>query len=226
MTELPRCITPAFRATLVCLLALAHCLAWADDAPVPDKAKLQIVRSSGMMSMMAARLEVNGHRLGELLKGESLTEVVPPGRITVKIDNAYAPGMHIFSFTGEAYGVYRIDIGEAVSKATVEQTFGSPPRVANPVIVEDGGSLRATLSSAKVAPAPKPTEPPPPPPCPAAVLVATPVAPPSAAPAETAPDGAAKVEEQLRGLKRLFDQGLISADIYADKQRKLLDAMK
>ncbi len=213
-------------------VAASH-LAWADDTPVPDKAKLEIVRASGLMSMMAARLEVNGHRLGELLKGESITEIVPPGRITVKIDNAYAPGMHIFSFTGEAYGVYRIDIGEAVSKATVEQTFGSPPRVANPVIVEDGGSLRATLSKAKVTPpppppAPKPVEvaPPPPPvatPVPVNTVTAIPL---DAPPPKPADDSGAKVEEQLRNLKRLFDQGLISADVYADKQRKVLDAMK
>lgn len=200
-----------FKKFLFSILAVACSVAWADDQPVPDKAKLEIVRASGMMSMMAARLEVNGHRLGELLKGESITEVVPPGRITVKIDNAYAPGMHIFSFTGEAYGVYRIDIGEAVSKATVEQTFGTPARVANPVIVEDGGSLRATLTSAKVTLPPKPPEP---------------IKPPEAAPAKPAEDSGVKVEDQLRNLKRLFDQGLISADIYADKQRKILDALK
>jgi hypothetical protein len=218
------------RITLATLLVASGCTAWADDTPVPDKAKLELVRASGLMSMMAARVEVNGFRLGELLKGESRTEVVPPGRITIKIDNAYAPGMHIFSFTGEAYGVYRIDIGEAVSKATVEQTFGSPPRVANPIILEDGGSLRATLTSAKVSPPPpKPAEPPPPPP-PPPVVVTTPVAPvPPVAPVnpvQAAPDSGAKVEEQLRNLKRLFDQGLISADVYADKQRKILDALK
>jgi hypothetical protein len=220
-----------FKKFLFLFLAAACGMAWADDKPVPDKAKLEIVRASSMMSMMAARVEVNGFRLGELLKGEGRTEVVPPGRITIKIDNAYAPGMHIFSFTGEAYGVYRIDIGEAVSKATVEQTFGAPPRVANPVIVEDGGSLRATLTSAKVSPPPpKPVEPPPPPPPPAAVVITAPVGPvpplAPATPAEAAPDSGVKVEDQLRNLKRLFDQGLISPEIYADKQRKILDTMK
>jgi hypothetical protein len=47
-----------------------------------------------------------------------------------------------------------------------------------------------------------------------------------ATPAEAAPDSGVKVEDQLRNLKRLFDQGLISPEIYADKQRKILDTMK
>jgi hypothetical protein len=227
-------LTSRIRTLLWALLAATGSLVWADDTPVPGKAKLEITRSSGMMALMAARLEVNGHRLGELAKGESVSEVVEPGRVTVKVDNSYAPGQHIFSFTGEAYGVYRITIGDSLEKATIEQTFGWPPKVSDPMLVENGGSLRAMLSSAKVTPPPKPPEPakpaePPAPPPPAAV--ATPVTTASVAPQEqvqTKPqeDSGAKVEEQLRSLKRLFDQGLINADLYAEKQRKILDAMK
>jgi hypothetical protein len=60
-------------------------------------------------------------------------------------------------------------------------------------------------------------------PIPASTIAATPL---DAAPPKPAEDSGGKVEDQLRNLKRLFDQGLISADVYADKQRKILDALK
>lgn len=248
-------------AVLAAVFGLAH----AAEAPPAGKARVEFVRTSGLLDVLKARIEVNGRRLGELAKGETSAEVVEPGRVNIKVDNSITPGQHAFSFTAEGDGVYTIEIGQSMEKANIEQTFGWPPRVGNPLIAEGSGNLKASIISAKVT---KPIEPPKPvepakPVEPVVPVVVTPVAaqpvlvqekpldklPDPAAPTtpakapepaaekavekpaekpveRVADDTNARAEEQLRSLKRLFDQGLISGDIYTDRQRKILDTMK
>jgi hypothetical protein len=234
-------------------LATAFGLAQAAEAPPAGKARIEFNRTSGLLDVLKARVEVNGRRLGELAKGESASEIVEPGRVNIKVDSSITPGQHSFSFSVEGDGVYSLEISQSMEKANIEQTFGWPPKVGNPMIAEGGGNLKASIVSVKVTKpveAPKLAEPVKPVE-PVVPVVVTPVAAQSALPqekpldklpepaaeatpakpADKAPekitdDGNARAEDQLRSLKRLFDQGLISGDIYSDRQRKILDTMK
>lgn len=196
--------------------------------------KLEIVRSNNMLSVMNARIEVNGRQLKELAKGERLVEVVDPGRVTIKVDTSYAPGKHIFSFQAERDGQYSFVINDSMETVTVEQTFGSPSKVMKPEVLESGGVLRAVLTGVSNPKQPVPTNSPSPvkaaevakpeAAASAPLAVASPVK--AASSEKSASEGDSKVEEQLRTLKRFFDQGLISNDVYVERQRKILETMK
>lgn len=193
----------------------------AAETPSPEtgqKAKLEFVRSSGMMSLLQARVEVNARRLGEIGKGETNNALIEPGRTIVKVDSAFSPGQFTFSFTAAKGAEYRFEIIDSVDKVDAEHLFGSPPKVANGEVLENGGVLKATLVSANL---PKPVEPEPAP----AIKPAK---------AEPAPDSAPipivktppTIEDQLRALKRLYDQELISKETYLEKQQKILEGLK
>jgi hypothetical protein len=206
----------------------------AADAPPAQtalKAKLQFERSSGKLAVMKARVEVNGRRLAELGKGESGEVLIEPGRTLIKIDTAYSPGQMLFSFTSEKGGEYRFEIFDSIDKMDADHLFGRPPKVANGEIMDTGGVLKATLFSAKLpAAAPAEVLPPKPPAAPEAAPqpTAAPVAPAAAAPAAGNGKPAASatpVKTQLEELKKLFDQGLISNEVYQEKQKKILEGL-
>ena len=130
------------------------------------------------------------------------------------MDSAYSPGQFLVSFTTEKGGEYLFDIFDGVDNLDVAHAFGTPSKAANAEVLESGGVLKMTLSSTKL---PKPPEP-----SPAAEPaklepVATPVA---------ATSSGSGIEEQLKTLKHLFDQNLITKDIYDERQRKILESMK
>lgn len=201
----------------------------AEDAPVTDagqKARLQFERSSGRLALVKARIEVNGRRLKDLAKGESGEVVIEPGRTLVKIDSAYSPGQMLFSFTSEKGGEYRFEIFDGIDKVDADHLFGRPPKVANGEILETGGVLKATLFDART-PKPAPAE---------ATLASPPARTESAPPAVLRPaeppapvDKPATlgtpVKTQLEELKKLFDAGLISNEVYQEKQKKILEGL-
>lgn len=194
---------------------------FAADASSPEtgqKSKLEFVRSSGTMSLLKARVDVNGRRVGEIGKGEAANVLIEPGRTLVKVDSAFSPGQVSFSFTAEKGAEYRFEIVDSVDALDAEHLFGLPPKVANGELLESGGVLKATLLNVKL---PKPVEPEPAP-------VVTP------AKVEPAPDSAPvsavkttlTIEDQLRTLKHLYEQELISKEAYLEKQQKILEGLK
>lgn len=195
--------------------------AFAADAPSTEtgqKTKLEFVRSSGMMSILKARVEVNGKLVGEIGKGENTNVLIEPGRTIIKVDSAFSPGQFMLSFTAEKGAEYRFEIMDSMDKVDAEHVFGSPPKAVNGEVLESSGILKVTLSSAKL---PKPVEPEPAPVVKPAK--AEPVPDPAPAPiVKTQP----AIEDQLRTLKRLYDQELISKEVYLEKQQKLLDGLK
>lgn len=210
--------------------------AFAADAPSPEtgqKAKLEFVRSSGMMALLKARVEVNGRRVGEIGKGETTNVLIEPGRTFIKVDSAFSPGQFTFSFTAEKGAEYRFEIVDGMDKVDAEHVFGSPPKVVNGEVLESGGVLKVTLISVSL---PKPVEPEPAPviqpvkvepvPEPAPVIKPVKVEPvPEPAPTpivKTPPT----IEDQLRELKHLYDQELISKETYLEKQQKILEGLK
>lgn len=222
---------------MTCVVALLLPLpAFAADAPSPEagqKAKLEFVRSSGMMALLKARVDVNGRRVGEIGKGEATNVLIEPGRTLIKVDSAFSPGQFTFSFTTEKGAEYRFEIIDSMDKVDAEYVFGSPPKVVNGEVLESGGVLKVTMSSANL---PKPVEPEPAPviqpvkdepvaePAPVVNPVKVePVPEPVSAPLEKTPP---TIEDQLRALKRLYDQELISKEIYMEKQQKILEGLK
>lgn len=199
----------------------------AADAPPAEaalKAKLQFERSSGKLSVVKARVEVNGRRLAELAKGETGEVLIEPGRTLIKIDTAYSPGQMVFSFTSEKGSEYRFEIFDSIDKMDADHLFGRPPKVANGEVLDASGVLKTILFSAKTPAETIPVKPPTRPE--AAPQVAAPLA------GQTAPTPAAgsgkttaSVKTQLEELKKLFDQGLISNEVYQEKQRKILEGL-
>lgn len=203
---------------VVCVAALLLPVsAFSADVPpveIGQKAKLEFVRSSGMMSILSARVDVNGRKVGEIGKGETTNVLIEPGRTLVKVDSAFSPGQFMLSFTAEAGAEYRFEIIDSMEKADAEHVFGSPPKAANGEVLESSGVLKVTLSGANL---PKPVEPEP------APVIQPAKTEPAPAPAEKAPP---TIEDQLRALKRLYDQELISKEIYLEKQQKILEGLK
>jgi|GEM_PF-4751081 len=203
-------------------------LAFAADAPSPEneqKAKFEFVRSSGALSLVSARVEINGRRVAELGKGETSHVFIEPGQTIIKIDSSYSPGQFSVSFTTEKGAEYRFEIFDGVAKVDAERVFGSPPKVADGKVLESGGVLKATLASVQPPKTIKPE--------PAATIklekpdsvpVPVPTEKPASVPVIEKP--ALTIEEQLKALKRLYDQELISKEAYLEKQRKILEGLR
>lgn len=195
--------------------------AFAADAPSPEtgqKSKLDFVRSSGTMALFKARVDVNGRRAGEIGKGETTNVLIEPGRTLVKVDAALSPGQLTFSFTAEKGAEYRFEISDTMDKVDAEHLFGTPPKVVNGEVLESGGVLKATLLNVNL---PKAVESEP---APVIKPIKTEPVP------EPAPVSAVKatltIEEQLRTLKHLYEQELISKETYLERQQKILDELK
>lgn len=222
----------AIKPVLVVFTFLLSVSAYAADAAPVDlgkKATVQFVRSSGTLAVVKARVEVNGRRLTDLAKGASNEILVDPGRTIVKIDTAYSPGQTVFSFSAEEGVEYRFDVVDSIDKVDADHLFGVPPKAPNGEVVESGGVLKAFLFSVKstkpakldppaVVPAAKPADP------------VTPVIPPPADKPIPAANAAAEkssrtAQEQLQELKKLYEQELISKELYLEKQKKILDGM-
>jgi len=222
------------RCALLAALLLPMLSIAADTQPADagQKARLQFERTSGRLSLVKARIEVNGRRQMELAKGESGDVLIEPGRTLIKIDSAYSPGQMLFSFTSEKGGEYRFEVFDSIDKVDAAHLFGRPPKVSHGEILETSGVLKATLFNVKTpAPAPVPAPAPASQPVkaePVPAAAQTPVEPPAAAAAQgsdkpTVP--ASSVKTQLEELKKLYDQGLISNEVYQAKQKKILDGL-
>lgn len=218
---------------LICLF-LVSCLpalVVAADATTlgsAQQAKIQFTRSSGTLAVVKARIEVNGKKVAELAKGESSELFIDPGRTLVKIDSAYSPGQMSFSFSSQAEGEYRFEIIDSVDKMDAEHLFGVPPKVAHGEVLQSSGVLKATLFSAKEKPAkpdvPAVTQPVKVEPAPQAVALGKPVVAEKPAVAPEPVKTSLPVKDQLQELKKLYDQKLISKEIYLEKQKKILES--
>jgi hypothetical protein len=134
----------------------------------------------------------------------------------VKIDSAFSPGQLTFSFASEKGAEYHFEIFNGIDPVDVAHLFGSPSKVASGEVLESSGVLKATLINVVL---PKAIDPPP---------VVKPVKFESelvAVPVKTDTVAKPNVEEQLRTLKRLYDQELISKDIYNERQKRILDGL-
>jgi hypothetical protein len=189
------------------------------DAPPPEtsqQSKIVFFRNSENIAFPTTRIDVNGQRLDDIGKDGTTKLLIDPGLALVTVDAALTPGQFKFSFTAEKGAEYRFEIFNSMEKQDADHLFGVPPKVANGKIMENGGSLKSTLVSANL---PKPVEPEP-----------APVSKP--AKVEPAPDTAPMmkapltIEDQLRALKHLYDQELISKEAYIEKQQKILDELK
>jgi len=209
---------------MACLVALSlPVFTFAEDVPVPEKsqkAKLEFVRSSGMMALLKARVDVNGKRVGEIGKGETTNVLIEAGQTLIKVDSAFSPGQFTFSFAAEHGAEYRFEIMDSTDQASAEQVFGAPPKVVNGEVLDNGGVLKAVLLSVNL---PKPVEVAPLPPSKPA---SKPVRAEPVAEAEPAAKTSHTIEEQLRTLKHLYEQELISKEAYLEKQQKILDGLK
>lgn len=214
-----------FRKMTYMAALLLPLLAFGESASPPEtgqKSRLEFFRSGEKMAIFQARIDVNGRRVGEIGRGESTYALIEPGRTLVNIDSALSPGQFKFSFTAEKGTEYRFELSETMDKIDVEHLFGLPPKAPNGDVLESGGVLKAILFSAnqpkaagsepavvskpaKIEPAPEPA------PAPAPALAAK------------AP---LSIEEQLRALKHLYEQELISKEAYIEKQQKILDTLK
>jgi hypothetical protein len=98
----------------------------------------------------------------------------------------------------------------------VAHLFGSPSKVINGELLESGGVLKATLTSVVL---PKTIDP-----IPVVNLVKVES---DLVPVKQIAEPVAKlsVEEQLRTLKRLYEQELISKETYNERQKKILDGL-
>ena len=191
----------------------------ADVSPADagQKAKLAFVRVNESVSVMKVRVNVNGQQLDEIAKDESVQTLIDPGLALVTIDEALVPGKFQFSFNAEKGSEYLFEITSSLNEMDADHLFGVPPKVANGKILVNGGTMKATLFSAKNAAPPAPE------------LVAKPVVaePVKVAPLEAAPVKApASIKDRLQMLKDLHDQGLISNEVYNEKQQKILDELK
>ncbi len=207
-----------FKKILCSAIFMIPLMALADEVATSDigqKSKLQFVRSSGKMDILQARIEVNGKLIGKIGKGETNDVTIDPGRTMVKIDSAFSPGQLSFSFASEKGAEYHFEIFNGIDPMDVAHLFGSPSKVINGELLESGGVLKATLTNVvlpKIDPAavvnpvkvesdPVPVKP-----------IAEPVA-------------KLSVEDQLRTLKRLYEQELISKETYNERQKKILDRL-
>lgn len=226
------------RRTLQLFVLILPTISFAADATPADAGKttrLQFVRSGSVMALVKARVEVNGRRIAELAKGESIEIMVEPGRTLVKVDSAFSSGQMVFSFSADKGAAYQFEVFDSVERMDADHLFGIPPKASGGEVLESTGMLKASLFKVN-APKPAVVEPqpviqpiktdavPPPVPAPAKVDVAPP---PVVQPAPVTPPAVNKpsVSVQLQELKKLFDQGLISNDVYVDKQKRILEGL-
>lgn len=205
------------RKTTCMIALLLPFMASGADAPVPEigqKSRLGFVRHQETVAFLKARVDVNGQRLDEIGKGGSAQILIDPGLALVTIDEALVPGKFQFSFAAEQGADYLFEI--TAGDVDADHLFGVPPKVANGKLLVSGGPVKATLFSAKLA---KP-------------IAQEPGAASKPVKVEPAPDAApiAKtpptIKDRLQAIKDLHDQGLISNEIYNEKQLKILEELK
>lgn len=206
-----------FRKITCMVVLLLSSIVFGAEAPPPEigqKSRLEFVRHHETVAFLKARIDVNGQRLDEVGKGGGAQILIDSGLALVTIDEALVPGKFQFSFTAEQGADYLFEI--IADEVDAEHLFGMPPKVANGKLLVNNGPVKATLFHAKLV-KPLAQEP-------AAVKPArAESAPGAAAPAVKAP---ATIKDRLQIIKDLHDQGLISTEIYNEKQFKILEELK
>ena len=173
------------------------------DSPVPQgMARVSVTRSGDLLYLaLAANVTVNDQRAGSLYRGQSTAAEVPAGVTTVTATGFGAPGRFVLRFptvSGGRYDLLAAPRGDSLGPALAFGLIGSMlDAAANP---EQGGAFNLTIVSASP---PVGTPPPTPPPLPIAA---------------TAGDR----DERLAELRRLWERGLITNDVYRDEQRRVL----
>lgn len=113
--------------------------------------------------------------------------------------------------------------------ALIDHTSGAAYEYPSFIQVLMGQTVRIEVPSGDSqqqaeAAAPSTPSPPPPPSQPAAITVANPSAAPLQPTSVSTPASVEGTEARLKELKRLYDAGLITTDVYLDQQKKALDS--
>jgi hypothetical protein len=108
---------------------LLPALAFCADATPPDagqKSKLEFVRRNESVTLLKARVDVNGQKLDEMGKGGNAQVFIDPGLAFVTIDEALVPGKFQFSFTAVKGADYLFEI--TADEVDADHLFGLPPK--------------------------------------------------------------------------------------------------
>jgi len=163
-------------------------------------------------------LEINGQRVASLETGETYTNVFDAGNVVITTDNWTTPGKFTLALNAEAGTEYKLELlprGESVMAGVFGGAIGM---AATASVGENSGSFKLVVQEAK-----KPTK----------VVSPAPLLPPASnvapqtqevSPVQTGEP--ANAEGKLTELKKLYDKGLLSKEIYIEKQREVMGGSK
>ncbi len=173
----------------------------------------------------AARIKINGQKIVSLDKGETYTGIFDSGKMVISVDNWQEPGYFILNLDALSEAEYTLDVVSRFHKGpagllpaliylsfnpetdTYKSGIEELPVDAN--IEKDEGPFQFVFRNAQ-----KPFN--------SSNVVEPSARKPVDNPTNQNPDSLNLQETKLNELKRLYDKGLISKEIYIERQREIL----
>ncbi len=196
--------------------------AFADEGAAipPGKVRLTITRSSAFLYLaLSARVDVNGQRIANLGRGDTFSDVFDAGKLVITTDHWSSPGKFTVAINAEPGAEYKLELSPREASFLPGALFGIVGLAVDAAVENNSGLFKLVIQDVrKTFEAGKLRSPEPP---------ATNI---PASPKEALPTPSDKrpspTEEKLAELKQLYDKGLISHDIYLEKQREILGASR
>lgn len=187
-------VPPRFALLLLC--AVAFGASASDESAVPPgKARLAIARTSAFLYLtLSARVDVNGQRIADLGRGETYSGVFDAGRLSITTDHWSSPGKFTVALNAESGAEYKLELSPREDSFLPGALFGIVGLAVDAAVENNSGLFKLVIKDVQKS---------------AAVGNAEGTKPPT-------------VEERLAELKKLYDKGLLSHEIYVERQREIL----
>ncbi len=185
---------------------LASCASGPPLKPVPAEkvsetsARIQIARTTDMLYLaLDARVSVNGSVVAALPRGGSTYVDVNPGTATVRVDHPTSPGSFAVSFEARPGSTYAIEVSPRNESFMPGALGGVIGLAVDASITENSGLFMIKLVSSEDQGKSNVQR---------------------SGPSSTSSNGT--VEERLKHLRKLREDGLIDADVYTEQQKRIL----
>lgn len=115
------------------------------EPPPAGKSRLTITRTTDLLYLgAAARIDVNGSRIGEIGRGGATQTVVDPGRVTVSTDAWSAPGRFTIALNAQPNTDYLLEVSPRSDSMTAGMMMGLGGQA-----MEAGGPFQIVVKEAR-----------------------------------------------------------------------------
>jgi len=209
------------RFLLLLFLCTASFRASANDeaAVSPGKARLTITRSSAFLYVaLSARLDVNGVRIADLGRGDTYSGIFDAGKLSITTDHWSSPGKFTVVLNAESGAKYKLELSPREDSFLPGALFGVVGLSVDAALENNSGLFKLVIQDVQKSLKAGNIR------SPEVSSTTIPVLPNGASPAQ--PTKPPTVEEKLAELKQLYDKGLLSYEIYIERQREILGASR